>query len=83
MDLVGGVGIPNYKLSVLRGANKVSSIGSPVHGIYFSQMSFESTSNFHGDSRQLFKVSSDNFDYRYVMEKGTYEWYPPMHLSSA
>lgn len=41
MDFVGGVGIPDDELSVLRGGNEVSSVGGPVHGVDLGQMALE------------------------------------------
>lgn len=33
MNFVGGVGIPDNELAVLRSGNEVSSVGRPVHGV--------------------------------------------------
>ena len=47
MNLVGGVGIPNNKLAVLRGGDKVSAVGRPVHGVDLGQMTLEGALSFH------------------------------------
>ena len=46
MDFVGGVGIPNDELAILRGRDEMTTIGRPVHGVDFGKMAFESTLGF-------------------------------------
>lgn len=52
MYFVGGVGVPNDELSILRGRDKMSTIGSPVHGVDFSQVTPKSPTRSHDDSGQ-------------------------------
>lgn len=47
MDFVGGVGIPDDELSVLRGRDQVSPIGRPVHGINLCEMSLQGLARLH------------------------------------
>lgn len=49
MDFVGGVGIPDDELAILRGGDKVSAIRRPVHGVDFCQMAFQVPPRFHAD----------------------------------
>jgi len=47
MDLVGGVRIPDDELAVLRGGDKMSSVRRPVHGVDFSQVTFQVSTRLH------------------------------------
>lgn len=47
MDLVRRVGIPNDELSILRGGDKMSSIGRPMHGVNLGQMTLERALSLH------------------------------------
>jgi hypothetical protein len=60
MHFVGGIGIPNYELSILRGGNEMSSVRRPVHGIDLCKMTLENTARFHANSRKLFCCALSN-----------------------
>lgn len=47
VDLVGSVGVPDNELSVLRGRDKVPSVGRPVHGVDLGQMTLERPLGLH------------------------------------
>lgn len=52
VDFVGGVGVPNDELPVLRGRDEVTTVGGPVHGVDLGQMALERAARLHGDARQ-------------------------------
>ncbi len=58
MDLVGGVGVPDDKLSVLRRRDEVPPVGSPVHGIDLGKVTAESPTWPHDYTRQLVDLVS-------------------------
>lgn len=47
VDLVGGVGVPDDELAVLRGRDEVPAIGRPVHGINLGEMALEGALGLH------------------------------------
>lgn len=47
MDFIGGVGVPDDELSILRGRDNVPLVGGPVQGVYFRQMTLERSTGFH------------------------------------
>jgi hypothetical protein len=51
VDFVGRVGVPDDELSILRGRDKVSSVGRPMHGVDFSKMAFQVSSGLHAYAR--------------------------------
>jgi len=51
VHLVGGVGVPDDELAVLRGRDEVPFVLRPVHGVDLGQMTFESASCLHHDPR--------------------------------
>jgi hypothetical protein len=56
VDFVGGVGVPDDKLAILRGGHEMSPIGGPVHGVDFGEMAFEVATGLHAYSRERFGV---------------------------
>ena len=52
MDFVGGVGIPDDELSILRGGDQMPSVCRPVHGIDLRKMALESAFGLHGQARE-------------------------------
>lgn len=50
MHLVGGVGVPDDELSILRGGDEVPLVVGPVHGVDFGQVAFQLTSHFEDDA---------------------------------
>lgn len=52
MDFVGGVGVPDNELSILRGGNEVAAVSRPVHGVNLSQMALECPAWLHPDPGQ-------------------------------
>ncbi len=63
MNLIGGVGVPDDELTVLRSGDKVSTIGGPVHSVNLRQMALESSTGFHTNSRQRVGITlSDSAD---------------------
>ena len=63
MDLVGGVGIPDDELSVLRGRDEMSAVRRPVHGVDLGEMALQGPLRLHGEARQgLDAVSGDIAD---------------------
>ena len=51
VDLVGGVGIPDNELAILRCGDDMSVVGRPMHSVDLGKMTFESTTDSHDDSR--------------------------------
>jgi len=49
VNFVGGVGIPDDELSVLRSADKVPLVRSPVEGVDFGQMALQCPPHLHRD----------------------------------
>lgn len=47
VDLVGGVGVPDDELPILRGGDEMSSVGRPVHGVDLGQMALEGLAGLH------------------------------------
>ena len=47
VDLVGGIGIPNNELAILRSRNQVPPIGRPVHGVNLSQVTLQCSLGLH------------------------------------
>jgi len=47
VHLVGGVGIPDDQLSILRRRHEVSPVGGPVHGIDLCEMALQCPLGFH------------------------------------
>ena len=52
MDLVGGVGVPDDKLSVLGCRDEVTAVGGPVHGIDLCKVTAEGATGTHDDTGQ-------------------------------
>ena len=63
MDFVGGVGVPNDELSVLRSRYKVATVSSPVHGVNLGQMTPESASRAHDNTGQSVNFSGHGAHY--------------------
>lgn len=40
VNLVCSIGVPNNQFTILRGRDKVPSVGGPVHGVDLGQMAF-------------------------------------------
>lgn len=51
VDFVGGVGVPDDELAVLRGRDEVPLVLGPVHRVDLGQVAFERASGLHHDSR--------------------------------
>lgn len=47
VDLVGGIGVPDDELAVLRGGNEMSAVGRPVHGVNLGEMALEGALGLH------------------------------------
>jgi len=58
-DFVGSPGVPDDQFAVLRRADQVSLVGSPVHGVDLAQMALEGASDFEADKRQGFHVAGN------------------------
>jgi len=54
VDFVGGVGVPDDELAILRRGHQMSSVGGPVHGVDLGQVAFECAFGLHRQPRQLF-----------------------------
>ena len=52
MDFVGGVGIPDDELSILRRGHQMTTVGGPVHGVNLGQMSLQRATGLHSNTRQ-------------------------------
>lgn len=52
VHLVGGVGVPDDELSILRGRDEVSPVGGPVHGVDLCEMALEVLADLHIGTRQ-------------------------------
>lgn len=52
VDLVRCVGVPDDELAVLRGGDKVSAVGRPVHGVDLGEMALEGALCLHRKARQ-------------------------------
>ncbi len=52
VHLVGGIGVPDDELSILRGRNQMPAIGGPVHGINLGKMTAEGSAGTHDDTRK-------------------------------
>ena len=62
VDFVGGVCIPDDKLPILRCRDKMSLVGSPMHCVYFSEMTPQGTTWLHDDTRQGVNLCSHSSD---------------------
>lgn len=47
MNLVGGVGVPDNQLPILRGGNQVPAVGRPVHRVDLGQVALERSLRLH------------------------------------
>jgi len=61
MDFICSVGVPDDQLAVLRCRDEVSSVGGPVHGVDFGQVTFECPLCFEVEARQWFSTLSGDF----------------------
>lgn len=52
VNFVGGVGVPDNELSILRGGNEVTAVSRPVHGVNLGQMALECPAWLHPDPGQ-------------------------------
>lgn len=50
VDFVGGVGIPDDELSVLRGGHEMAAVGGPVHGVDLRKVALECSARLHANS---------------------------------
>jgi len=64
VDFVGGVGVPDDELSVLRRGDEVLLVGGPVHGVDLCEVSFEGSTRFHDDSGKGFDFGGLSTDWR-------------------
>lgn len=65
MNLVGGVGVPDDELTVLGSGDEMSTVGRPVHGIYFRQMALQYPTRLHVHLGQRVGIAlSDSADYQ-------------------
>ena len=60
VNFVGGVGIPNNELSVLRGRDKVAAVGRPVHGVDLGKMALQRPARFHANSGESIGLALRN-----------------------
>lgn len=58
VDLVGGVGVPNDELSVLRSRDQVPAVDRPMHGVNLGKMSSESSSRPHDNTGEWVDLGS-------------------------
>lgn len=66
VDLVGGVGVPDDELAVLRRRDEMPPVGRPVHGIDLGQMSLERLPRLHHlvPRERLLLMAGDSLDWK-------------------
>ena len=62
VDFVGGVCIPDDEFPVLRCRDKMSLVSSPMHCVYFGEMTPQSATWFHDDAWQGINLCSHSSD---------------------
>lgn len=75
VDLVGAVGVPDDKLTVLRGRDKMPSVGRPMHRVDFGKMALESALGLHLEAGQsLGALACDITDCGVWLGKSAADW---------